>query len=104
MRAFIGSVAALPAAEVIGGLTAYELRKPERERSEFYIYDLAVSASHRRRRVATDLIEELKQIAGARGASVIFVQADWGDDAAIALYSRLGVREEVLHFDISTEE
>jgi aminoglycoside 3-N-acetyltransferase I len=32
---------------------------------------------------------------------VIFVQADHGDDPAIALYERLGVREEVLHFDIA---
>jgi aminoglycoside 3-N-acetyltransferase I len=31
---------------------------------------------------------------------VIFVQADYGDDPAIALYSKLGTREEVLHFDI----
>ncbi len=30
---------------VIGGLTAYELKKPEQERSEIYIYDLAVGRS-----------------------------------------------------------
>lgn len=29
------------------------------------------------------------------------VQADHGDDAAIALYTQLGVREDVLHFDIA---
>jgi hypothetical protein len=32
---------------------------------------------------------------------VIFVQADIGDDPAIALYTKLGVREDVLHFDIA---
>jgi aminoglycoside 3-N-acetyltransferase I len=32
---------------------------------------------------------------------VIFVQADRGDDPAITLYTKLGVREEVLHFDIA---
>jgi aminoglycoside 3-N-acetyltransferase I len=31
---------------------------------------------------------------------MIFVQADVGDEPAIALYSRLGIREDVLHFDI----
>lgn len=31
---------------------------------------------------------------------VIFVQADYGDDPAIALYTKVGVREDVLHFDI----
>ena len=38
----------------------------------------------------------------ARGAYVIFVQADIIDEPAIALYSKLGAREEVLHFDIAT--
>jgi len=31
---------------------------------------------------------------------VIFVQADLGDAPAIALYTKLGAREDVLHFDI----
>jgi len=47
------------------------------------------------------LINELKQVAASRGAHVIFVQADLGDEPAIALYSKLGVREDVLHFDIA---
>lgn len=85
---------------VIGALTAYELRKFEQERSEVYIYDLAVDEAHRRQGVATALIEALKPMAAARGAHVIFVQADHVDPPAIALYSRLGKREDVLHFDI----
>jgi aminoglycoside 3-N-acetyltransferase I len=89
--------------EVIGGLTAYELVKFERERSEFYIYDLAVARSRRRMGVATALIAALKSIAVRRGVYVIFVQADHGDDPAIALYSKLGTREDVLHFDIAAE-
>jgi len=85
---------------VVGGIAAYELQKFERERSEIYIYDLAVAVAHRRRGVATAMIEELRRIATQRGAYVIFVQADLGDDPAIELYSKLGVREDVLHFDI----
>lgn len=42
------ALAALKSGEVIGGLAAYELKKFEQERSEMYIYDLAVSASRRR--------------------------------------------------------
>lgn len=87
--------------EVVGGLAAYELLKFEQERSEIYIYDLAVAAAHRRRGIATALIEHLRSLAAARGAWVIFVQADHGDDPAIALYTRLGAREDVLHFDIA---
>ena len=88
---------------VVGGLAAYELRKFEQPRSEIYIYDLAVAAAHRRKGIATALVQRLKKIAAARGAYVIFVQADIGDEPAIALYSRLGAREDVLHFDIPVE-
>lgn len=95
------ALAALVDDRVVGGLAAYELRKFEREASEIYIYDLAVDAAHRRRGIATALIEALKPVAAARGADVIFVQADHGDDAAIALYAKLGRREDVLHFDIA---
>jgi aminoglycoside 3-N-acetyltransferase I len=95
------ALAAVTGDTVVGGLAAYELRKFEQERSEFYIYDLAVSEAHRRQGLATALIGALRSIAAARGAYVIFVQADHGDDPAIALYSKLGTREDVLHFDIA---
>jgi len=94
------ALAALKGDEVVGGLAAYELRKFEQERSEIYIYDLAVASAHRREGIATALIEHLKPIAADRGAYVIFVQADLGDEPAIALYTKLGQRENVLHFDI----
>lgn len=94
------ALAALQDGRVVGGLAAYELRKFEQARSEVYIYDLAVLEAHRRRGIATALIRELQAISAARGAYVIFVQADHGDDPAIALYTKLGVREDVLHFDI----
>ena len=51
--------------------------------------------------MASALIAELRRVAAARGAYVIFVQADRGDEAAISLYAKLGVREDVLHFDIA---
>ena len=88
---------------VVGGLVAYELEKFEQPRSEIYIYDLAVAAAHRREGIATALIQDLKMIAAARQAYVIFVQADLGDEPAIALYTKLGAREDVLHFDIAVE-
>jgi aminoglycoside 3-N-acetyltransferase I len=100
------ALAALKNGHVVGGIAAYELKKFEQERSEIYIYDLAVLASHRREGVATALIEALKKIAAQRGAYVVFVQADTNpeDAPAIALYTKLGVREDVLHFDILVEE
>ena len=94
------ALAAVRHGAVVGGLAAYELRKFEQARSEIYIYDLAVDERHRRRGIATGLITELQQVAARRGAYVIFVQADQGDDPAIRLYTSLGRREDVLHFDI----
>lgn len=94
------ALAALKRGEVVGGIAAYELRKFEQERSEIYIYDLAVAALHRRQGIATALILELKRIAAQRGAYVVFVQADRGDAPAVALYRKLGTPEDVLHFDI----
>lgn len=57
--------------------------------------------SHRRRGIATALIQELRKIGREIGARVIFVQADLGDAPAIALYEKLGLREDLLHFDIA---
>lgn len=100
------ALAALKRGEVVGGLAAYELRKFEQARSEIYLYDLAVARQHRREGIATALIHRLRVIAAGRGAYVIFVQADTEveDEPAIALYTKLGRREEVLHFDIGVAD
>jgi aminoglycoside 3-N-acetyltransferase I len=97
------ALAARDGESVVGGLVAYVLDKFEQERSEVYIYDLAVTESHRRQGIATALIAALKRLAAARGAYVIYVQADPGDEAALALYAGLGTREDVFHFDIAID-
>ena len=99
-REHVIALAALKDDQVVGGLVAYELQKFEQERSEIYLYDLAVAAPHRREGIATALIPHLRRLAARRGAYVIFVQADLQDEPAIALYTKLGMREDVLHFDI----
>ena len=99
------ALAAMADGRVVGGLAAYVLPKFEQARSEIHLYDLAVAASHRRQGIATALVAALRGIAAERGAYLIFVQADTGpeDVPAITLYSRLGRREEVLHFDIEVD-
>jgi aminoglycoside 3-N-acetyltransferase I len=47
------ALVALKGHEVVGGIAAYDLKKFEQERSEIYIYDLAVAAAHRREGIAT---------------------------------------------------
>ncbi|WP_081717426.1 AAC(3)-I family aminoglycoside N-acetyltransferase [Pseudomonas sp. P179] len=99
------ALAAVHEEKVIGAIAAYELQKFEQQRSEIYIYDLAVAATHRRAGVATALIHKLKAIGAERGAYVIYVQADKGveDQPAIELYKKLGTIEDVFHFDIAVE-
>jgi aminoglycoside 3-N-acetyltransferase I len=95
------AVAAFDGPNVVGGLVGYVLPKFEQARSEFYVYDLAVEQRYRRQGIATAMLERLKSEASRRGIYVIFVQADYGDDPAVALYTKLGVREDVMHFDIA---
>ncbi|MDK2767734.1 MAG: AAC(3)-I family aminoglycoside N-acetyltransferase [Sphingomonas sp.] len=99
---FIALVAEADGA-MVGALAAYILPKFEQARSEIYIYDLAVAEAQRRRGIATALIDALRPIARTAGAWVIYVQADYVDPPAIALYTKLGVREDVLHFDIPVD-
>ena len=99
-KSYFIALVTMDAEEVVGGLAAYVLEKFEQDRREIYIYDLAVTEQYRRKGIATKLIHKLKEIGKERDAYVIYVQADYGDDPAIALYESLGTREEVLHFDI----
>lgn len=94
------AIVALAGDTVVGALAGYVLPKFERVRSEFYIYDLAVAEDHRRRGIATAMIQSLRQLATERGIYMIYVQADYGDDPAVTLYTQLGTREDVMHFDI----
>jgi aminoglycoside 3-N-acetyltransferase I len=80
----------------------YELRKFEQERSEIYIYDLGC----RRQRtgvegIATALIQQLKSDCRPAGGVCHLRAGDLGDAPAIELYTKLGAREDVLHFDIA---
>lgn len=94
------AVVAMDGDMVVGGLTSYELDKPEQERREVYIYDLAILEEHRRKGLATGLIKTLNSIAVERNAYAVYVQADTVDLPAIALYESLGKKESGYHFDL----
>ena len=102
-RADFIQLVALAEDRVVGALSAYVLPKFEQARSEIYLYDLAVDSAHRRSGIARSLLAALDPIARDAGAWVVFVQADYEDAPAIALYESLGQREEVLHFDLRIE-
>ncbi len=96
------ALAALNAETVIGGLVAYELDKLERARRELYIFDLAVEEPWRRKGVATGLIRLLTDLGKSRNVCSVYVQADKDDSPAIALYDKMGIGRDVLHFDLET--
>jgi len=102
---FIGLLARGSDGEDLGALAAYVLRKFEQERSEVYIYDLAVRRTARRKGVARSLIEALKKIAHLIGASSLYVQADKGEEdlPAQELYRSLGEQEDVFHYDLKLD-
>jgi aminoglycoside 3-N-acetyltransferase I len=62
---------------------------------------MSAAATRARARRASPLIQALKPLAKARGAWVITVQAGLVDAPAVSFYTRLGTREDVLHFDIA---
>nr|WP_328705912.1 GNAT family N-acetyltransferase [Erythrobacter rubeus] len=85
----------------VGALTAYVLPKFEQNRSELFIYDLAVAENFRRQGIATQLIRAAGRLARERGVWIMFIQAEAGDEPPLALYRKLSVSEEVAHhFDI----
>lgn len=99
------ALAALDGEKIIAGLVAYVLEKFEQERSEVYIYDLAVHEAYRRQGIARAVIAELKKIAQTIGAWVIYVQADKAEEdlPARRLYESMGEREDVFHYDIAVK-
>lgn len=86
---------------LIGATTAYVLDKFEQQRSEIFIYDLAVSEPDRRQGVATQMLTELRYLATDIGAWVVIIQADDGDEPPTNLYSKLGSKEIALSFDLT---
>ena len=65
-------LAALENGRLVGALAAYVLVKFEQERSEIYIYDLAVDQAHRRKGVGEALVNETRRIASDIGAWVVY--------------------------------
>lgn len=84
--------------EVIGGLTAYELQMFDLEKHEMFLYEIGVSSKHRKKGVAKQLIESLKQTCTERNVKVIFVATSLDNKAAKQLYASTGGELEVVPF------
>lgn len=85
---------------VIGGLTAYEMNMYKLETTEMFLYEIGVEPAHRKKGVATALIEHLKKICLDKDIRIMFVGAMANNSPARKLYETTGgIGEEVIEFE-----
>lgn len=95
------AVAVLKNDKIIGGLTAYELKRYYNNKSELYIYDIAVKTELHNQGIGKKLINFLKEYSTKNGIETIFVEAHSEDEQAIKFYeSAIGKGEKVDHFNL----
>ncbi len=86
-----------------GMITGVETTHPDKG-TEMFVYELGVDPVHRRRGIATRLVEELAQIARERGCYAMRVLTDRDNLPALATYRRAGATREsdamMLEWDI----
>jgi aminoglycoside 3-N-acetyltransferase I len=88
----------------VGCITSHDLPMTRQERSESFIYDLAVREDYQRRGIGRRLVETLVTDSAQRGIDVTFVPADNDDDHALAFYNSIGGRAaSVTMFDLGSE-
>jgi GNAT superfamily N-acetyltransferase len=76
--------------EPVGFLVAYRLERADREASQMFVYEVGVATAWRGRRLATALIETIKDLARADGMFEVFVLTSRSHAAARRLYARTG--------------
>jgi aminoglycoside 3-N-acetyltransferase I len=75
---------------VVGGLTAHTLPMTAYEGAEVFLYDIAITASYRRRGIGRKLVRALRHAASMVGISTVFVPAEDTDAEALDFYTALG--------------
>ena len=80
---------AVSGGDVVGGLTAHTLPMTRAERSEMFIYDVAVRPDYQRQGVGRRLMAAVRDTARDQGIDV-FVAADEDDAHALDFYRSLG--------------
>ena len=86
--------------KVIGGLTGYELQRYYTDKSELYIYDIAVKTEFQNQGIGKKLIDYVKDYSIKNGIEGVFVEAHSEDEQAVKFYeSTFGNSEKVDHFN-----
>jgi [ribosomal protein S18]-alanine N-acetyltransferase len=87
----------------VGMITGVETTHPDKG-TEMFVYELSVDPGHRRRGIATQLVEELADVARKRGCYAMWVLTDRDTTAALATYRRAGATRDsdavMLEWDI----
>jgi ribosomal protein S18 acetylase RimI-like enzyme len=82
---------ALDGHEPVGFVSGVETIHPDKG-TEMFVYELGTHEDHRRRGVATALLDELRRIAADRGCNGLWVATEPDNAPAIATYLRAGYR------------
>jgi ribosomal protein S18 acetylase RimI-like enzyme len=82
---------ALDGHEPVGFVSGVETIHPDKG-TEMFVYELGIHEDHRRRGVATALLDELRRIAADRGCNGLWVATEPDNAPAIATYLRAGYR------------
>ena len=75
--------------EPAGFVSGVEMTHPDKG-TEMFLYELGVGEAHRRKGVATALVEALKDLARERGNYGMWVLCDEDNEAAVKTYRRAG--------------
>lgn len=95
------AIAVIENKQIIGGLTAYELERYYTDKSELYIYDIAIKKERQKQGIGKALIEFVKDHSTKNDLEAIFVQAHSDDEPAVRFYeATIGKGEKVDNFII----
>lgn len=88
--------------EIVGGLTAYELPMYYLNKSELFIYDIAVKKEFQRKGLGKQLLAAITVYCKENHIENMFVSANEEDEHALDFYrSTGGLAEKVVHFNYS---
>ena len=95
--------------EPVGFVIAHQLQRIDGESSKMFLYEIGVAASHRRRGIASALINELDRICQDGSFISMFVLTNRSNIPATGLYSKTGGSVEnsddlMFTYDYSEEE
>jgi ribosomal protein S18 acetylase RimI-like enzyme len=81
----------------VGFVLAHELPRRHGVRAKLFVYEVDVAETHRRRGIASALLERLAELARERGIPIGFVLAEPDNGPANALYRTAGGATEAVN-------